>query len=118
MVRELLFSLSKDDFEMQVFRAGGKGGQKQNKTSSGVRIIHRDSGAVGESREERSQLANKKNAFKHLTDSKIFKAWINLKAAEKINNMSFEKKVEESMKPTNLKVEGKNENGEWITIPF
>ena len=47
MSRELLFSLTKNDFELQFFRAGGKGGQKQNKTSSGCRIIHKESGAVG-----------------------------------------------------------------------
>ena len=63
-MRELLFSVTRDDFTIQTFRAGGKGGQKQNKTDSGVRCIHNASGAVGEGRDERSQLQNKKNAFK------------------------------------------------------
>ena len=47
-MRELLFSVTRDDFTIQTFRAGGKGGQKQNKTDSGVRCIHNASGAVGE----------------------------------------------------------------------
>ena len=58
---ELLFSITKKDFEIQTFRSGGKGGQHQNKTDSGVRIIHRDSGARAESREERSQARNKRD---------------------------------------------------------
>ena len=61
--KELLFSLTKKDFVVETFRAGGKGGQKQNKTDSGVRIKHPASGAVAESREERSQHQNKKIAF-------------------------------------------------------
>lgn len=66
--RELLFSVTKKDFRIYTFRAGGKGGQKQNKTSSGVRFTHIESGAVGESREERSQHRNKEIAFKRCVD--------------------------------------------------
>ncbi len=58
----LAFSVTKADCEWQYFRAGGKGGQHQNKTSSGVRVIHHPSEARGESREERSQLQNRKAA--------------------------------------------------------
>jgi len=65
---EYVFSLSKKDFTIQTFRAGGKGGQNQNKVESGVRIVHAASGAVGESRNFRDQLANKKAAFKRLVD--------------------------------------------------
>jgi len=68
-----LFSLTKKNFEIQTFRSGGPGGQHQNKTSSGVRIIHKESGAVGESREHKSQLQNKKAAFTRLTESDKFK---------------------------------------------
>jgi protein subunit release factor B len=77
---ELLFSLTKKDFEIETFRAGGKGGQNQNKRDTGVRIRHGESGAVAESREERTQLANKKIAFGRLTGSKVFRAWLNGKA--------------------------------------
>lgn len=45
--RELVFSLTKDDFEWEYFRGTGKGGQKKNKTSSAVRCKHLESGAVG-----------------------------------------------------------------------
>jgi len=60
--RELMFSVTLTDCDVQTFRAGGKGGQNQNKRETGVRIIHRASGARGEARDERSQLQNKRLA--------------------------------------------------------
>jgi len=50
---------------MQTFCSGGPGGQHQNKTQSGVRLIHK-SGVRGESRTERSQPKNYKNALELL----------------------------------------------------
>ena len=49
-----------------------KAGNIQNTTDSGVRITHIESGAVGESREERSQSQNKKKAFERLVKSDTF----------------------------------------------
>jgi peptide chain release factor 2 len=60
---------------VQTFRAGGKGGQNQNARDTGVRVIHRPSGAVGESREERRQLQNKKRAFRRMGESAAFHRW-------------------------------------------
>ena len=106
MSRELLFSLTKNDFELQFFRAGGKGGQKQNKTSSACRIIHKASGAVGESREQRQQIANKQMAFNRLIQSKEFKIWHKLKAASMmIGCKDIDAKVERSMSEENLQIE-------------
>ena len=56
--KKLLFSVTRDDCNWQTFRSGGPGGQHQNKVESGVRCVHRASGAVGESRSERSQYVN------------------------------------------------------------
>ncbi len=74
--RQLLFSVTLKDCVVQTFRSGGKGGQNQNTRDTGVRIIHRASGARGEARDERSQLQNKKLAFRRMADSAIFRAWI------------------------------------------
>lgn len=71
--RTLLFSVTLADCDVQTFRAGGKGGQNQNKRDTGVRIIHRVSGARGEARDERSQLQNKRNAFKRMTEHPLFR---------------------------------------------
>lgn len=66
------------DCEVQHFRSGGSGGQNQNKRDTGTRIIHHPSGARGESREERSQLQNKKTAFLRMVKSDKFQLWLRL----------------------------------------
>ena len=48
---------------VDVFRSGGKGGQHQNVTESGVRLTHLSTGTVVTSRRFRSQLANKRKAL-------------------------------------------------------
>lgn len=111
--KEHLFSVTKKDLEIQTFRSGGKGGQHQNKVNSGVRIVHRDSGAVGECREERSQHRNKKIAFRRMVNSKEFQLWLNRKAYEEIKGKTIKQIVEEKMKRENLKIETINDNGQW-----
>jgi protein subunit release factor A len=66
-----LFSFRKKDFRVDTFRSGGKGGQHQNKTDSGVRITHVETGISAESRAGRSQHANKKLAFRKLADKLV-----------------------------------------------
>lgn len=72
MTRTRILSVSIHDCEVQHFRSGGKGGQNQNKRDTGTRVIHRPSGARGESREERSQLQNKRKAFVRMAQSREF----------------------------------------------
>lgn len=56
------------DCRIDVFRAGGKGGQHQNTTNSGVRLTHRPTRVRAESRTERSQLANRRRALARLRE--------------------------------------------------
>ncbi|VTS02446.1 peptide chain release factor 2 : Bacterial peptide chain release factor 2 (BRF-2) OS=Isosphaera pallida (strain ATCC 43644 / DSM 9630 / IS1B) GN=Isop_2193 PE=4 SV=1: PCRF: RF-1 [Tuwongella immobilis] len=51
------------DLIMQTFCSGGPGGQHQNKTQSGVRLIHTPTNVRAESRTERSQPKNYNNAL-------------------------------------------------------
>jgi protein subunit release factor A len=74
-MKTLVFTVTIKDCEQQFFRAGGKGGQNQNKRETGVRIIHHASGARGEARDERSQEQNRKLAFKRMAESKEFQYW-------------------------------------------
>ncbi|WP_143392838.1 peptide chain release factor 2 [Fimbriiglobus ruber] len=54
--------VNEKELVMQTFCSGGPGGQHQNKTQSGVRLIHK-SGVRAESRTERSQPKNYSNAL-------------------------------------------------------
>lgn len=109
-MRELVFSVTLADCDVQTFRAGGKGGQNQNKRDSGVRVIHRASGARGEARDQRSQMQNKKSAFRRMAETPTFKAWVRMQTA-KDDHLKAE--VERELWPNKLKVEVM-ENGEWV----
>lgn len=110
--KELLLTLNRKDFTIQTFCSGGPGGQHQNKTESGVRIIHNESGATGESRSERSQVINKKMAFERLTKHPKFKIWLSRKLFEIESGKTIEQRVNEQMNEKNLKVEIKVD-GKW-----
>lgn len=110
-MRELMFSVTLKDCEVQTFRGSGAGGQNRNKRDTGVRIIHRDSGARGESCEERSQLQNKKTAFRRMAESDIFKAWVKERSGESARVIAA---VDQAMWDVNIKTEVKK-NGKWVT---
>lgn len=105
-MKELLFSVTKKDLRIDTFRSGGKGGQNQNKRDTGVHITHIESGAVGESREERSQEQNKKNAFRRMVATDKFQKWVKIKTIFTSNMLrEVEEKVDELMQDKYLKVE-------------
>ncbi len=51
---------------VETFRAGGPGGQHQNTTESGVRIVHLPTGVRATARDERSQHRNRALALERL----------------------------------------------------
>jgi peptide chain release factor 1 len=55
-----------DEIEISFYRSGGPGGQNVNKVSTAVRILHKPSGLVVSSQEERSQARNKERALEIL----------------------------------------------------
>lgn len=110
MGRELIFSVTPKDCELQTFRAGGSGGQNQNKRDTGVRWIHRASGARGESREERSQLQNKKTAWRRMCETDEFKTWVRLQAG---GEALLAAQVDRELWPDRIKTEVKVD-GKWV----
>jgi len=112
--KTLVFSVDLSDCIVQHFRCGGPGGQKQNKTSSGSRVIHPPSGARGESREERSQPQNTRIAFIRMVQSKKFEIW-----KQKMlwgNRLPPEEQVELDMDPSNLLIMAQQQDGKWRII--
>jgi peptide chain release factor 1 len=107
-MRELLFSVTKKDFEITYFSGSGAGGQYRNKHQNCCRIKHRETGLMATGQDERSKEQNTKNAFKRLVNSPKFQNWLKIKAAEVMASRpekSVAEQVEEAMKPENLKVE-------------
>jgi peptide chain release factor 2 len=53
---------------VETFRSGGPGGQHQNTTESGVRLVHLPTGVRASARDERSQHRNKALALERLRE--------------------------------------------------
>lgn len=101
-MRQLLFSVGLKDVRVDTFRVSGHGGQKVNKTESGVRLTHAPSGAVAQSTDYREQRKNKLEAMKRLAKHPKFMAWVALRAGYSEKAYA---EVERMMRPENLKFE-------------
>lgn len=110
MTRQRVLSVTIHDCEVQTFRSGGKGGQNQNKRDTGVRVIHHPSGARGESREERSQLQNKRLAFRRMSESDAFRGWVRRQAGV---DVLLAAAVERELWPDRVMTEVR-QDGRWV----
>lgn len=115
MSRELLFSITKKDFKIDWFSGTGAGGQGRNKLMNSCRMTHIDSGAMSTGQSNKSQIANRKEAFQGILDHPKFKLWYNQRVMECLSKETIEERVQKSMKPDNLRVEGKDDRGRWST---
>ena len=98
--------IKEEDYEMQVYRASGAGGQHINKTSSAVRLIHKATGIVVASQQERSQFQNKENCLKMLR-AKL----VELQMQEKAEKIS-------DLKGVQLKIEWGSQIRSYVFMPY
>lgn len=111
-MKEKLFSVTAEDCDWKPLKGSGAGGQKRNKTESGMRCTHRASGATAECEEHREQSKNKKEAFRKMTETPEFKKWLNLEIKRKSGELAvIEQEIEQSLKHTKVEVK---EDGKWI----
>jgi protein subunit release factor B len=106
IMKQLLFSLTANDFEFQTFCTGGKGGQHRNAKQNGVRCLHPASGAVAEHRDGREQYLNKREAFRKCCESEKFKAWHRVETMRRLGQLkNIDQIVDEQLNERNLKIE-------------
>ena len=95
-----------EDIEMEVYRSSGAGGQKVNKTSSAVRLIHKPTGIVCACQTQRSQLQNREYAMRMLK-SKL----IEIKEREHLEKVS-------DIKGEQLKIEWGSQIRSYVFQPY
>ena len=95
-----------EDYEMQVYRSSGAGGQHINKTSSAVRLIHKATGIVVTCQTERSQFQNKENCLRMLR-SKL----VEIKERQHLDTISDIKGVQQ-------KIEWGSQIRNYVFMPY
>lgn len=101
------------DCEFTAYCGSGAGGQARNKVHSAMMCKHLVSGAIGRCSESRSQLENKRTAFRRMAETPKFRVWLNRRLYEIQQGETMERTVEKMMAPENLLVEVKNAEGGW-----
>lgn len=106
-MKQKIMTIKAKDFDWDFVRGSGKGGQKKNKTCSAVRCTHRPSGAAAWCENGRSQIHNRREAFKKCANSKQFRNWLRIEVSRQTRDTrdDLEKQVDALMADKFLKIE-------------
>ena len=116
MERELLFRVTKADFDETHIRGSGPGGQHRNKTSTGVRLKHRASGAVGEATDSKSQDANRRAAFRRLRDTAEWTRWFRDMVLATQGRPTAAERLRDAMQPENIRTQVLDSKQRWVDV--
>ncbi len=100
------FEIRPEEYEMQVYRSSGAGGQHINKTSSAVRLIHYATGVVVSCQTERSQFQNKATCLRMLR-AKL----IEMKIQQRVDKIS-------DLKGEQMKIEWGSQIRSYVFMPY
>ena len=95
-----------EDIKMEVFRSSGAGGQKVNKTSSAVRLIHLPTGIVVSCQVERSQYQNRDTCM-----SMLRSRLVELKMQQHAEKIS-------DLKGVQMKIEWGSQIRSYVFMPY
>lgn len=114
MNRELIFSVTKNDFEITYFSGKGAGGQHRNKHQNCVRLKHKETGIITTGQSNRGRVANMREAFQGMAKHPVFRRWLYDRMTKQDEaEQKLQERVADMMRPENLLIEYQDD-GQWV----
>ena len=113
--RELLMTITRKDFAETHIRGTGPGGQHRNKSHTGVRLQHAQSGVTTEATDSRHQEQNRREAFRKMAAHPEFVRWVHNRALDLMGVRTVDERVADTMRPENIRTQVRRD-GKWVDV--